>query len=342
METEKALNIGIAAAAYYVPPLTKSIAEILEAEGIESPSRAGVASLVAHLGIEQVHVCDEESPSDLALTAARLAIDRSGIQPVDIDVIADFTILPEDYVVPSWSLANKLQHELGAKKAFTIGFSGGGCTNLQVALKFAVSLIREETNIETILFVAGERAIADRRLLNLTDPVTVCGDGSSALVVKSGLSANVILGTDLWSAGEMHDVLIVPGGGLAHPLNYDLYRLHLDRDKYESLTSTRKHEILGRMIDKLLSRLGLALDDMACFVCPNISAADQRDFMTSFGIGEDRIADGRRLQYGHMQSTDLVVGYLSAHSDKQISRGDYVLMCSHGFGYTWGVTLLKC
>ena len=75
METKKALNIGIAAAAYYVPPLTKSIAEILEAEGIESSSRAGIDTLGAHLGIEQVHVCDEESPSDLALTAARLAIE---------------------------------------------------------------------------------------------------------------------------------------------------------------------------------------------------------------------------------------------------------------------------
>src|SRR5205823_649187 len=108
------------------------------------------------------------------------------------------------------------QHELGAKKAFTVGFSGGAASNFLVALSSGVAMLQANDNMKAALLVASDVTIPGSRVVNPGDPVSILGDGASAVVLQKGATASIILATELWSDGAMHDVYYIPGGALAH------------------------------------------------------------------------------------------------------------------------------
>ena len=166
--------IGILNAAAWLPPATREIADIFTSESIEL-----TADLRDTLGVEQVHVFEGESPTEMAVAASREVLDEARLQPTDLHA------MPQRYVEPAWSMSNELQAELGAKAAFTLGYSGGGMSNLHVALKFAIGLIKGNEDVDTILLVAADKAIPGNRVLCAPDPVSVIGDGASALIVTS-------------------------------------------------------------------------------------------------------------------------------------------------------------
>ncbi len=108
-------HIGIVSAAYALPSGRVTSREALAREGV-SPSLL----LEQRLGIASVPVCEEETGSSLALAASQEALRRAEVGADSVDVIVDFSILPQEYLVPAWNMSNKLQHELGARKAFTV------------------------------------------------------------------------------------------------------------------------------------------------------------------------------------------------------------------------------
>ena len=249
------LSVGILSAASFVPQRTATVREIFEEEGI--PVDRGD---IARLGIEQVHVFDGESPTDMAIEASLAALKTGELLATDIDAIIDFSVMPQKYVEPAWSMSNELQAELAARNAFTLGFSGGGCANLHVAIKFATSLIRTNNDIETVLLVASDRAISGNRVIDQDKPITVVGDAASAFILQRGAQAGTIIDTTVASDGRLHDVLNIPGGGMAHPTRLDLYRLMLNREKYESVTTVATLKLIS---ETLLVKHALDLDGVA-------------------------------------------------------------------------------
>lgn len=335
-------NICIKGAASYVPPLKRSVADILNSELTDTMSAMDYEKAISDLGIAHVHACETEMPSELASNAAIQVLEQTGTNPQDIDVIADFTTLPQESFVPVWSLTNKLKDDIGAAKAFNIGFSHGGCSSLLVALKFTTALLTENTDWKTALLLSGERAVGGKRMLNSPNAATICGDGGSAVVLeKNDTGGSRIIGTEITTIGSMHDVLNIPGGGFIHPTDHEQFKLVLDWDRYKDVFSQQAEEIFSKMTGKLFSPLGLDLDQIKCFICPNISSENRKEMAEIFHTDEDRICSQNISGYGHIQSTDLIINYISAISDNSLKKGDYLLFCSHGFGFTWGVTLLQ-
>jgi len=326
-------SVGIASTAYRFPERTRTVESIFEEEG------AGwTPELAEQLGIEAVPVAGEERGSELALAAAREALDRAELTPREIGVIVDYTVLPQEYLVPAWSMSNKLQAELGAKKAFTIGFSGGGSTSLHVALQFATSLIRSDERVQAALLLGADLSIPGNRVLNPDSPLTVLGDAASAMVLQRDAPGTTILDTELWSDGVAHDVCYIPGGAMAHPDRRDLFRLRLDRAAYDRAP---RMETLRRLTDTLLSRAGVVRDQIGYFLYPNLSAEDQREFASAFDVPEDRICRTNLAQHGHLQANDLVLNYRTVVDAGGVTESPYVLVCSHGMGFLSGVSLLR-
>ena len=326
-------SAGLLSIACHFPSLRRTIEDVCNEEGVElSPEVA------TSLGIDSVHDCETETSSSLALVAAREAVRCAELDALDINVIIDYSVLPQDYLVPSWSMGNKLQHELGATKAFTIGFSGGGSTSFQIALHAGVSLIQSDDRINTILLVGAECAIPANRVLNPSRPITVLGDGASAAVLQRDATRNVVMGTELISDGSFHDVCCIRGGGMAHPDRVDLYRMMVDEEKF---ARAPKMDVLSRLARTLLDRVGLDIVSISQFVYPNVSADDRTEFVQAFDIREEQACAEGLKEFGHVQATDLVLNYRTAIEAVRLSDGDYVLMCSHGMGHVSGVTLFK-
>lgn len=326
-----AAQVGILSAATYLPPRTRTLDDILTEEGIRLD-----ASVRSRLGVRQVHVFEGESPTDMAVEVSRLALEKAGLEPTGLDAIIDFSVMPQKYVEPAWSMSNELQALLGAKNAFTLGFSGGGSANIHVALKFATALIRANDDVSTILLVASDCAIPGNRIINQDDPLTVIGDAASAIILQRGAKKRVIVDSAASSDGRLHDVINIPGGGIAHPTWVEQYKLVIDRNK---LGNGDPNKALKSLCADMLRRHALEIEGITHTLTPNISTDDIRNSSVVLKNNQTISATNMAI-LGHTHSNDLVFNLLELESTG-LTRGDYILLASHGLGFTTGATLVK-
>ena len=326
-------HVGIGAAAVELPARKRTAASLFQEE--QAPFDSNVA---AFLGIEKVPICDGESASTMALVACQEALRRAELDVAQVDLIVDYSILPQEFLVPAWNMSNKLQHELGAKKAFTVGFSSGGATNFLVALSAAVAILQVNEKLTSALLVAADVTIPGNRILNPADPVSVFGDSASAVVLKKGAERSVVIDTELHSEGSYHDVCYIPGGALANPDDPALYRMELDKERYDKAPRTGT---LPAMLETLLQRAGVRREEVVFGLYPNLSAEDRRQFASALGFDSGQISTGNLKSYGHLQGTDLVLNYLSMIENGAMKKGQYFIAASHGMGFLAGVSLLR-
>lgn len=326
-------TVGIAAAAFKLPARKRQTPQLFEDESVPFS-----AEMATRLGIDEVPVCDGEPPSALALSACQEALRRAELEAGQLDVIVDYSVLPQEFLVPAWNMSNKLQHELGAAKAFTVGFSGGGASNFLVALSSAVSLLQANEKLTSALLVAADVAIPGNRLLNSGDPVTILGDSAGAMVLKKGVTGNLVLDTEIHSDASYHDVCYIPGGALAHPDEPELYRMHLDKQRFDAAP---KMEKLRTLLDSLLERHHLRRSDVAFALYPNLSAEDRQQLADVLGLRSNPLDLHDLRSYGHLQGTDFIVNYRSMVSAGLVEKDQYFIAASHGMGFVSGVTLFQ-
>ena len=324
--------VGIVSTACCIPPRKMFVGDVFKEEGLEFDP-----AIANQIGIDQVHVFDGKRSSELALEAAKECLSKAGLNANEIDIVVDFSVLPQDYVVPSWCMSNKIQHELGAEKAFNLGFGGGGTTNFLTALKFAVSLIRAG-KANTALLISTDVAIPRNRVINHDSPITVLGDGASALIVTKDTGVCEILNIELWSDGRQHDVLCIPGGGLAYPDRLDLYRLRIDADGYSEESSLLN---LKNLTERAAEKAGINSGDITIFANPNISAKDRGKFSEVFGLSEDDSFGENRRRYGHIQGTDFVINLSQMINARSPGQNNLAAVCSHGWGFSYGAMIAR-
>ena len=329
-------SIGILSASCRLPEEKHSVEDLLRDEGASYS-----AKVVARLGIEQVFLQNgaaDETASNMAVAAAREALERAMVDPRTVDVVIEYSIMPQEYLVPVWNMSNKVQAEVGATKSFVVGFSGGGSSNFMVALSAGAAMLSENDAIKTALLVAGDVTIPGNRVLNPANPVTVLGDGASAVVLQRDAPGGTFIDCELCSDGNNHDVCYIPGGSLAHPEDISLYRMQLDKARYDAFP---KAETLRRMSDRLLDRAGLTLEDVAAVLCANISAEDEAALQQCFDNKISSVCAANRQRHGHLQGSDFPLNYLSLIESRNLQKGDYLLAVSHGMGATAAVTLIR-
>jgi len=328
--------VGILAASCHLPQHKRSVEDLFREEGANFS-----ADVAARLGIKQVPIQNgdaSETASNMAVAAGREALQRAKVDPLTVDVVVEYSIMPQEYLVPVWNMSNKVQAEVGASKSFVVGFSGGGSSNFMVALSSAAAMLSENDSMKTALLVTGDTTIPGNRILNPDDPVTVMGDGASAVVLQRDAPGGVVTDTELWSDGNNHDICYIPGGSLIHPNDISLYRMQLDKARYDAFP---KAETLRRMSDQLLERAGSKFSDVACVLCSNISAQDEAAMQQAFEDKVSPVCASNRESHGHLQGTDFPLNYLSLSESGSIKQGDHVLGISHGMGATAAVSLFR-
>lgn len=332
-QTKTAANpVGIIALAYQFPPDKESVRDIFKNEGFDYNKAIG-----QQLGIEQVHVNKDRCKTNLALAAAKSCMQKSGISPEMLDVIIDFSVMPQDYVVPSWCISNQIQHELKAVNAFNIGFGGNNTTNLLVALQFVRALIKTG-QVKTALLVATDIAIAGNRVIQGPNPLTVLSDGASALLVKNEGGLCEILDIEIGSDASRHNVFCIRGGGLAFPDREDLYKVQIDADKLDLDQAWRCVKLMS---DKLLQKRAIGYPEISRLIFPAISAQDSELGLKTFGMQNLKDARTNLNQNGHIQATDININLLQLMERPHKEKPELGLVCSHGWGFSYGAMLVR-
>src|SRR5690625_5539849 len=200
-------EIGIEATNTYFPEGIETSADLAKKTGI--PEQI----IIEKFGLYQKHIADiDMHVSDLAIEAARPIVEQ--VNPLSIDVIIYFGSPHKDYYV--WSVAAKIQHELGVKNAYAFEMMNvSSC--FPIALKVAKDMLRSDTTIDRILLVGGSK---ESQIVDYSNPrsrfMFNFADGGAAALVTRNSSNSEILNSSIITDGSFHKDVYIPAGGSTH------------------------------------------------------------------------------------------------------------------------------
>jgi 3-oxoacyl-[acyl-carrier-protein] synthase-3 len=334
-------TIGMLSAAYYLPPLTKRITDVFRDERIPTTPFAAGIDFQRDIGIESVHLGGAEPPSDIGLEASRRALTEAGVDGAELDLIIDFTSIPEDYVAPTWAAAGRVQEQLGAKSAFATAVNTGGCTSYHVALRAARAWMLGDDRFRTALLFAGDKTPA----LNKTYyPITVTCDGGSAVVLRRGHLRRTLLAVEVITVGELHDVWYVPGPSTVPPgapFGEEMLYMRSDMKRFNESVITINLFMFRKVMKAAMKSAGVKAEDIACYVYPTFSTWDQRSFSRGLGIPPEKLYTDGLARHGHLQENDMVMNYVDAARQERFKEGDLVMVTTNGAGFAWGAAVIR-
>jgi len=292
--------------------------------------------IVTRTGIRERRIVEEgETNSGMSTKAARIALDKAGLDPNDLDLIIVATSSP-DYFVPP--VSSMVQEALGAKGvgAFTLS---AGCTGFVYALVTAQQYIAG--GMADNILVIGTEILS--RNVNWQDRNTcvIFGDASAAVVVQATDEPTGVLSYVLGSKGSGAEALIVRGGGTTIPfsqqvLDEGLYFLEMDGPEvFKFATRT-----MSKAVRQAVAASGLGLDDIDLIIphqantrIIELAARFLRMPLDKFYVNLDR--------YGNTSAASIPLALCEALEDGTVQEGDNLVLVGFGAGLTWASAVVR-
>ncbi|HEU4686092.1 MAG TPA: beta-ketoacyl-ACP synthase 3 [Nitrospira sp.] len=288
---------------------------------------------------ERRRAADREASSDLAVAAARSALDAAGIPASSIQAILVSTTSP-DTIFPS--TACYVQSKLGCRgvAAFDLAAS---CSGFLYGLSMADAMIRSK-QIEQCLVVAAE---VKSRMVDGADPDTALlfGDGAGAAVLRKedveGHPHPGILGIHLHADGSRHDLVRIPAGGSSAPATRDSLRQaqHAMRMRGAPLFRLAVKK-LEQSIRETLKEFGIGVEELAQVVLHQANGRILSLLTDRLGVSPSKICTVIE-RYGNTSSASLPIALDHAVRSAKIARHDLVLLGSFGGGIAWATGLVR-
>ncbi len=294
--------------------------------------------IVSKTGIKTRHIADENSAtSDIAIEAAKIALERGNLKAEELDMIIVATTTPDFQGFPSTACV--VQGKIGAVNAGAFDLVAA-CSGLAYAIEVAKGLINNG-KMKNILVMGAEKLSS---IVNWEDRNTCClfGDGAGAIILSKGTdSEGDIIDSIIKADGTGEDALKVKVGGSRHPLTNTLPEkadicLSMDGQAVYNFAVRVNTE----MLTEILERNNLKAEDVK-WIIPHqanyriIKAAAKR-----LKIDEEKfymnLAD-----YGNTSSASIGLALNEIYEKGLISRGDYIITMGFGGGLTYAANLIK-
>lgn len=311
----------------YLPPrrLTNAdLAAVLATQGVETSDDW----IVERTGIRARHfAADDVCSSDLAVEAAKRALEAAQLQAQDIDLIIVATSTP-DMVFPS--VACILQHKLGIAgcPAFDVQ---AVCSGFVYALTVADAMIK--TGASKRALVVGAEVFS--RILDFSDRTTcvLFGDGAGAVVLEASEEPG-ILASDLHADGKYVNILCVPGhvsGGkvLGDPV------LKMDGQAVFKLAVG----VLESAARAVLAKANLTDADIDWLIPHQANIRIMQSTAKKLKLSMDKLVVTVD-QHGNTSAASIPLALDVAVRSGQVKKGDTVMLEGVGGGFTWGAVLL--
>jgi 3-oxoacyl-[acyl-carrier-protein] synthase-3 len=276
-----------------------------------------------------------EYTSLFAVRAARQAIERAKIDPMEIDLLLCATVTP-DQILPSTGCI--IQAELGANKAAAMDVVAA-CSGFLYGLTLADAMIR--TGQARHALVIGAEILT--QYVDYTDRGTcvLFGDGAGAAVLGPVESGKGILAARIRSDGRYLEQLFSPGGGTRRPPTAETLAAgdHFFKMKGNELFKVAVRS-MSEISTEVLEEAGLRAEDVSLFI-PH--QANQR--ITDAVANKLKVEDARVYSnismHGNTSSASIPIALDECVEAGRVKEGDLVLMASFGGGVTWGGVLVR-
>jgi 3-oxoacyl-[acyl-carrier-protein] synthase-3 len=282
--------------------------------------------IFSRTGIRERHiVADGEFTSDLALHAARSAIESAGIVANDIDLIIVATTTP-DKIFPSTAVI--LQNKLGIAgcPAFDIQ---AVCSGFVYALATADNFIK--SGAAKCALVIGAEAFSS--IVDWTDRgnCILWGDGAGAVILKASAEQGVI-STHLHADGSYEKMLHVPRNCDANSRDTVVME---GNAVFKVAVNT-----LDAIVDETLTANGLQKSDIDWLVPHQANIRILQATAKKLDMSMDKVVVTVD-KHGNTSAASIPLALDTAVRDGRIKRGEIILMEAFGGGFTWGSALIK-
>ena len=322
-------KVGIIGVGKYLPK------KILTNADLERMVDTSDEWITTRTGIKERHlVSKQEAASDLAIKAAREALEDARLSPGDLELIIVATITPDMHFP---SVACLLQNAFSAKKATCFDISAA-CAGFVYAIVVAQQFIAAGT-YKNALVVGTEvlSAITDWQDRNTC---VLFGDGAGAAVlapVNTGGILSVYLGSD----GTQKDLLMLPAGGSRYPPTHETIdkRMHYIKMRGNELFKLAV-KIMADTAQEALKQAGLKCSDVKLIIPHQANMRILMALAKKLGLPPNKIYLNIE-KYGNMSSASTAVALCEAVKEGRIKKGDTILLDAFGAGLVWGACVIK-
>ncbi len=289
--------------------------------------------IVQRSGISSRHIAAPgETTADMAIEAARRAVEASGLTGADIDGIIVATSTP-DSTFPS--VAVKVQAALGVRHGPVFDVQAV-CSGFVYGLTVADSLIR--TGAARRLLLVGAEKMSS--ILNWEDRTTcvLFGDGAGAIVLEAqegtGTAADQgVLSSHLHADGTLKDILYVDGGVSSNKLAG-----HIVMDGKEVFRQAVT--LMADVVNETLAHNKLEAAAIDWLVPHQANIRIIESTAKKLGMDMDRVVTTVD-HHGNTSAASIPLALDEAVRDGRIHRGNMLLFEALGAGLTWGAALVR-
>ncbi len=279
--------------------------------------------------------------ASMAANAARVAIERAGLQPADVDFIV-FATITSDYYFPGDGVL--LQRELGLENIGALDVKNQ-CSGFLYALSVADQFVRSGM-YKTVLVVGAE--IQSTFLNKSTEGRNVAvifGDGAGAVVLQATDSEeHRLLSTHLHSDGRYAEELYVKGPGGSRPdrwLNEETVE-DGSREVVMNGSTVFKHAIqrFPEVIQEALQANGYTTADLDLLVPHQANLRISEYVRQKMGLAEEKVVSNIQ-RFGNTTAASIPIALAEAWEMGRVKSGDLVCLAAFGSGFTWASALIR-
>lgn len=296
------------------------------------------AWITERTGIRHRHIASpDQATSDLALIAAKRALEAAQLTPDDLELIIFCTVSP-DQVMPS--AACTLQAKLGCKSIPAFDLSAA-CSGFVYGVTVADKFI--QTGTYKHVLVIGAEVL--HRYVNYKDRETciLFGDGAGAAVLSRAKDEEdaTVMSTHLRADGHLGDLFTLAAGGSKMPLSQEV----LDNDL--QFVKMKGREIFKNAVRTMSQCCQEALDtnkmtsDKVDWLIPHQANLRILDAVANhFDFPIERVIINLQ-ETGNTSAATVPIALDEAVRDGRIKRGQNILLTAFGAGLTSGSVLLR-
>ncbi|MES2264218.1 MAG: beta-ketoacyl-ACP synthase III [Pseudomonadota bacterium] len=306
----------------------QDLTEHLAAKGIETSdewivSRSGIAA--------RHYAAPEQNSSDLAVHAARKALEMADLPADAIDLIIVASSTP-DFFGSFPSTACIVQRKLGMTNHCAAVDVQAVCSGFVYAVSTADAFIR--AGVHKNVLVIGAEVFS--RILNFEDRTTcvLFGDGAGAIVLSASDEPG-ILATKLHADGRHADILSIPGnlaGGAVAGSSF----LYMDGPAVFKLAVT----VLEKVAHEALQHAGMTAEQVDWLIPHQANIRIMNGTAKKMGVPIEKMVVTVD-QHGNTSAASIPLALDLAVRDGRIQKGHNVLMEGVGGGFTWGAVLAR-
>ncbi len=307
------MNAGIIGVGKYVPE------QVITNKDLELRMDTSDEWIRTRTGIEERRIApDDVNTSDMAYIAAKNAIEDSGLQPEDIDLILVATITPDQ---PFPTVACILQEKLGCTKAAAMDISAA-CAGFMYGMITAKQFI--ENGAYKNVLVVGSEKLSKITDWNDRNTAVLFGDGAGACVMSTVSEGRGILSFELGADGS---------GGK-----------HLYQDDYIVMNGREVFKFAVRQMGEssvnVIEKAGLSKDNVDFLIPHQANIRIMESARQRLELPEEKMSKTVH-KYGNTSSASIPLSLADDLENGKIKDDDIVVMVGFGGGLTWGAIAMR-